>query len=246
MLENRTSASEAVAGGDALAWEAVVSHQLKTPLCAMQAELGRTRDLDRSRILRDVQRMIRLVDQLHLAGLCRSRRVRLEPTPLAASAAGVCRRLAPLALDRGQSFALRRFGADAPVMMDRALAEEAICNLVENAIKYAPKASCIVVAVTDRGKVHVIDAGPGLAEEDRARVFEPFRRGAGTAHLPGSGLGLSLASTIMAMHRGALTQVNRPRGGSVFSLHFRKPGKAALNAPRADAARLRRPSGPLG
>ena len=58
--------------------------------------------------------------------------------------------------------------------------------------------------------------------------------------------GLSLASTIMAMHRGALAQVNRPRGGSVFSLHFRASGEAASVAPRADAARLRSPLGSLG
>ena len=231
---------DAMTAAEVLSWEAVVSHQLKTPLCAMQAELARAREVDRSRILHDVQRLIRLIDQLHLAGLCRSRRIRMRPAPLAAAATQVCTRLAPLALDRGQTLALRRFGPDPLVMIDWALAEEAICNLVENAIKYAPEGSRVDVCVTDRGKVHVLDEGPGLTEADRVRVFEPFRRGAGAAGLPGSGLGLSLAAMIMSMHKGDVVQVNRPRGGSVFTLRFRKPKEAAVvHAPPAAPWRRR-------
>lgn len=204
-----------------MSWEAVVSHQLKTPLCAMQAQLEQSAGVDPSRILRDVQRMLRLIDQLHLAGLCSSGRVRMDPGPLGAAAAAVCRRLAPLALDRGQRLGFRCPPADPLVLMDRALAEEAVCNLVENAIKYGPPGGTIAVAVTGGGRVHVLDDGPGVAPGDRAEMFEPFRRGAATAHLPGSGLGLSLAANIMSVHRGSVSHAPRRRGGAAFTLSFR-------------------------
>lgn len=211
-----------------LSWEAVVSHQLKTPLCAMQARLEQAAAVDPSRMLHEVQRMIRLIDQLHLAGMCRTGRVKVALTPLMPSVAAVCSRLAPLALDRGQRFELRCLGPEPEVMIDPTLAQEAVCNLVENAIKYSPADSTIVIAVTGGGMVHVLDEGPGMTVEDRTRMLEPFRRGSAAADLPGSGLGLSLAGSIMRMHRGALSQVNRTRGGSAFTLRFRRRGETAL------------------
>ncbi|WP_019956787.1 sensor histidine kinase [Yoonia vestfoldensis] len=208
-------------------WEAVVSHQLKTPLCALQAQLQRTA-VDRSRILHDVQRMLRLIDQLHLAGLCRSGMVRMQQGSLDAAAATVCERLLPLALDRGQRFVFRRIGGPVSAMMDRALAEEAICNLLENAIKYAPSGSTIAVVVTSGGTVHVLDRGPGIPLSEVTQLFEPFRRGAGTSHLPGSGLGLSLAASIMSVHRASIDYRPRRGGGSCFRLKFKRPGQSSL------------------
>ena len=212
-------------------WEAVVSHQLKTPLCAMQAQLEQTAEVDPSRMLRDVQRMLRLIDQLHLAGLCSAGRVRMDAAPLGAAAAAVCRRLVPLVLDRGLRLSFRRPPDDPLVMMDPALAEEAICNLLENAIKYARPGGAITVAVTGGGRVHVLDDGPGVAPADRGRIFEPFARGANAGRLPGSGLGLSLAANIMSVHRGRATHAPRRGGGAAFTLHFRPAAGAVPQAP---------------
>ena len=206
---------------DNVTWEELVSHQLRTPLCVMTAELDRARRLDPDAMRRSIQRLLRLIDQLHLAGLCRRQgRLRAGPSCLADAARRVCIRLAPIALDRDQALAFRDFGGGASTLLDRPLAEEAICNLVENAIKYAPSGSRIDVVATARGRLHVLDRGPGVAEEDASRIFDAFARGRRTAGTPGSGLGLALARKVACMHGGTLSHDHRAGGGSVFTLSF--------------------------
>jgi signal transduction histidine kinase len=74
----------------------------------------------------------------------------------------------------------------------------------------------------DRLIVHVDDSGPGVSDEDAARIFEPFGRGkVGQESRPGLGLGLAIARRICE-HNGASIAVARsPRGGARFSLSFR-------------------------
>lgn len=209
---------------DNVTWECIVSHQLKTPLCAMTAELDRNRSFDADTMRRNIQRLLRLIDQLHLAGICRSQsRIDLVPISLVELARRVCIRLAPLALDQDRTLAFRVFKKQVNVLADQVLAEEVLFNVIENAIKYSPPRSEIVVAVTASSQVHVMDRGPGIDPADEDLIFEPFKRGHRTLNRPGSGLGLALAQSIVDLHKGEMRHRPRVDGGTAFSISFQKP-----------------------
>lgn len=83
-----------------------------------------------------------------------------------------------------------------------------ITNLTDNAIRYTPEGGRIEVAVRDDGDCHAVitvtDNGPGIAPEERTRVFERFYRALGTK-VSGTGLGLAIVSRIVQMHNGTIT-----------------------------------------
>lgn len=97
-----------------------------------------------------------------------------------------------------------------------------LVNLLENAAKYAPAGSPITVRVHRDDAwfvVDVLDRGPGVPEAERARIFEPFYRPAGTApDVRGTGLGLSIARGLSEAQGGRLTYAPRLGGGAAFSL----------------------------
>jgi signal transduction histidine kinase len=118
----------------------------------------------------------------------------------------------PVAEENGLTLTLE---TDAPLIMrgGRELIGQALANLVDNAIKYGSPRDAggqdRIVKIEarrlkDRIMLTVADRGPGIAPGDRARVLERFVRLEGSRSLPGSGLGLSLASAVARLHQGAL------------------------------------------
>lgn len=99
-----------------------------------------------------------------------------------------------------------------------------LCNLLENAARYSPESQPIELAARrDNGSLvfTVSDRGPGVGDEDIARIFEPFYRARSAAPDAGrAGLGLSIARTLAEIQGGSLTYTSRPGGGSVFALHL--------------------------
>ena len=98
----------------------------------------------------------------------------------------------------------------------------AIKNLIENAFKYSPENSSIVV----KGKqtknetiIEVIDEGPGIPEEQLKKITKAFVRIPGSKE-SGFGLGLSICNKVMVAHGGSLKIKNVPGGGACFALHF--------------------------
>ena len=94
------------------------------------------------------------------------------------------------------------------VMGDRNLLFQAVSNLLDNAIKFAPEGGEVGVEVAIDGKiatVAVTDSGPGVDEEHRARLTERFFRAPGSEGVTGTGLGLTLAHAIAEAHDGKLT-----------------------------------------
>ncbi|MCA1586926.1 MAG: HAMP domain-containing histidine kinase, partial [Acidobacteria bacterium] len=114
----------------------------------------------------------------------------------------------------------------AVVVGDVRLLERVLENLLDNAIRFTPPGGAVGVAcarVGNRVTVRVTDTGPGIAAEDRDRIFDRFYRGRQPAN-PSSdtaGLGLSIARRIVEVHGGELAVTPRSGGGSefVFSLH---------------------------
>jgi len=101
------------------------------------------------------------------------------------------------------------------VAIDGLLIEQALINLLDNALKYSPPGSPVGIAVARANgtiAVEVSDRGPGLTSVDAARVFEKFYRSA-TSGTPGAGLGLAICQAIVRAHGGEIAAGNRPDGG---------------------------------
>jgi signal transduction histidine kinase len=89
----------------------------------------------------------------------------------------------------------------------------ALRNLIENALNYGASARVAVRREADEAVVEIDDDGPGIAEADRARVFEPFVRleTSRSKQTGGIGLGLSIARTMIHAHGGEIALANRPK-----------------------------------
>jgi two-component system, NtrC family, nitrogen regulation sensor histidine kinase NtrY len=109
-----------------------------------------------------------------------------------------------------------------PVMCDRTLFRRVVANLVENAVQAAQGAGrvpAIRIAVEARGAravVAVADNGPGVAEPDRQRIFDPYV----THRAGGTGLGLAIVRKIVIDHGGDVTVGTAPTGGALFTVEL--------------------------
>ncbi len=100
-----------------------------------------------------------------------------------------------------------RAGAVQPVNGDPHLLQQAVANLLDNAIKFAPPGTTITLSVGMEGErlaITVADQGPGMSEDDLSRASERFFRAETARNTPGAGLGLSLVQAVMSLHGGSL------------------------------------------
>jgi two-component system sensor histidine kinase KdpD len=107
------------------------------------------------------------------------------------------------------------------VPLDPLLLEQALINLLDNAVQHTPPDRPIEVsAVRDDGTVSVVvaDRGPGLADGEAERVFDKFYRGAAARPRSGAGLGLAIVRGIAEAHGGRAAAENRPGGGALFRI----------------------------
>jgi signal transduction histidine kinase len=216
------------------------AHELRTPLAAMrvnaealQAHQGDPRDhqlLDG--LLRSNQRANRLVAQL--LGLMRSdaeaSRSALQPLALDALTQDRLAALAPLAHARGVELELHADG-DCRVEGDSEGLVSLLDNLIENAIKYSPSGAPVAVHVRREGQdvaLHVTDAGPGIPEPLRGRVFDRFFRAPDQVQ-PGSGLGLAIVKAVADRH-AARIELHAGEGGRGLSFSVRFAASAATIA----------------
>jgi two-component system OmpR family sensor kinase len=101
-------------------------------------------------------------------------------------------------------------------------------NLVSNALHHTPPEAPVTISVGTRDGeaiLEVADTGPGLSDEQKARVFERFYRAdtARTRTRGGSGLGLSIVAALVAAHSGRVTVSDTPGGGATFTVHLPLP-----------------------
>jgi two-component system sensor histidine kinase KdpD len=121
---------------------------------------------------------------------------------------------------------------NAVVLVDPAQTERIIENLVSNAVKYTPAGTPITLraAVTEGAGVNIVveDEGPGISEEIRKAIFEPFVRATmdGT-FTQGTGIGLALVDRFARLHGGRAWVTERPGGGASFHVLLRGPNETA-------------------
>ena len=224
------------------------AHELRTPLAAIKLQsqlLSRAKDPETrakyaSRLQEGVARATRLVEQLLTIA-------RLDPDAhdkpmsefnLATAARSAVEDLAVSA--EAKHITLTADCTDITMIGMEDAVRLMITNLTDNAIRYTPEGGRIEVAVKNDGEKHalitVTDNGPGIAPEERTRVFERFYRALGTK-VSGTGLGLAIVSRIVQMHNGTISikdgfvrpaHDGEPEGfGAQFAVRF--PLAAAAN-----------------
>jgi hypothetical protein len=94
-----------------------------------------------------------------------------------------------------------------PAYGDRELVQQAVANLVDNAVKFSPPGGQVLLRATASPagvEIVVADQGPGIPSADRARAIERFFRGEAARSTPGAGLGLALVQAVAQLHQGSL------------------------------------------
>jgi signal transduction histidine kinase len=135
-----------------------------------------------------------------------SRRAAFAEVDLAPLLAGVAELYGVVAEDRGISLDMQA-PSQLPAYGDRELIQQAVANLMDNAVKFSPPGGAVRLsaALTPAGvEIAVADQGPGIPEEERARAAERFYRGETARNTPGAGLGLALVQAVSQLHGGSL------------------------------------------
>lgn len=232
------------------------SHELRTPLTAIRSvgEVGlrehaspeHYREVIGS-MLEEAGRLTHLVESLLAIARADAGQVHLAPVGVAVLpfVREVTTLIEVLAEEKGQHLTVE--GEEtARVQADPAILRQIVINLLDNAIKYSPRAGTISVRVATAGAtvaIEVQDCGPGIPAEHRTRVFDRFYRvdEARSRDAGGAGLGLAIAKWGAEAHRGRLELVCPSGGGCIFRLllpaHTASPRPAelpaALNVPSA-------------
>ena len=212
-----------------------ISHQTRTPVANLQlyaqllAEqpLGPEGRACAEAIEMQAQKLQSLIEALVKTSRLESGVLALHPAPgeLAPMAERATAQYAPKAAAKGLSLAVGPIAGSA--VFDPKWTEEALCNLLDNAVKYTPAGGAVTVSVQAYelfAAVRVRDTGPGIPEEEQAKIFGRFYRAPAAYQAEGVGIGLYLARQIAAGQGGYLKVESAPGAGSTFSLYLPREG----------------------
>ncbi len=232
-LRQEAEQARALAEGNRIrtALLAAVSHDLRTPLAGIKAAVSSLRsddvawsEEDQAELLAGIEEGADRLD--HLVGnlLDMSRLQTGTVTPL----------IREIDLDEVVPMALGGVAEDSVeldvpetlpmVAVDAGLLERTVANLVENAVKYNALGTPVLVsasALADRVEVRVVDRGPGVPDEAKERIFEPFQRYGDAPRGAGVGLGLAVARGFAEAMGGTLNAEDTPGGGLTMVLTLR-------------------------
>ncbi|EKU28289.1 sensor histidine kinase [Alcaligenes sp. RM2] len=214
------------------------SHQLKTPLAVLLTQVDFALSLAKTDEMKEVLEAIQLrlnntAQMTHqMVALSRVRdaadqlrtRAALGTVDLCQQAGLVVDELWSLARSKRQDLGLDAPSTPVRVAGEAWLLQQALSNMVSNAIKYCPRAACITVTVRKEGPVcsiQVEDDGPGMSADDMAKAGHRFRRGEAGKALQGSGLGLAIVQAIAQIHGARMSLRTGPQQrGLIVRLEF--------------------------
>ena len=205
------------------------AHRVRTPLTVVRAQAEITlRQIDKPRNRKNLKEIIRAIDESSRAAgqLLDHAMVTFRADNLALEKVNVCQlindtvdRLRPLADLRDISLEVELFHP-ASVLGDTILLQNALYNIIDNAIKYSPIDSRVVTTVSSIDKniqISVNDTGPGFNSGEPSKLIERFQRGENVEGIIGSGLGLTIVHEVVEAHKGHLEIKNLVGGGACVS-----------------------------
>ncbi len=211
-----------------------MTHELRTPLAQIQL-FAETLLLERARspesrrgaveaIVRETRRLVGMLENvLAVSRVGRpSERLLFRPEAIDRLVEEVMAGFGPLLRQRGIT-PLVLIGEAGTAPVDAEAVRRILINLVDNAIRHAPGGKAITVTATMSGSALVLtveDEGPGLAEAEVSRLWQPFERGSGTG---GSGLGLAVVRRLVDLHGGAARVERGQAGGARFVVSLPLP-----------------------
>ncbi|WP_431131079.1 ATP-binding protein [Variovorax paradoxus] len=214
------------------------AHELRSPLAALKLQVqglqrapdAAARDLAVSRLVAGIDRATRLVEQMlalarHEASMAAG--AKPQPVDLAEVARLAISDAVAAAQARGIDVGVSHADAGAVVNGQPEALRMLLRNLIDNAVKYTPEQGRVDVGIAMNGsavELSVDDSGPGLPEEERARVLDRFYR-SGEPQAPGSGLGLAIVKSIADLHGASVMLAASPSLGGLRVL-VRFPSKA--------------------
>jgi two-component system sensor histidine kinase KdpD len=226
-LEAEAHAADAVSAANELrtAILSAVSHDLRTPISAIKASVTSLLQQDVDWTPEARQEFLETIDEEtdRLNALIGNL---LDMSRLQTGALEISS--APVGLEEVLPAALRSLGVadgavriDVPdslprVRADRGLLERALANIISNAVRFSPDGSPALVSagvVDGTVDVRVVDRGPGVARDDRERLFKPFQRLGDSGHSEGVGLGLAVAKGFLEAMGGEIEADDTPGGG---------------------------------
>jgi signal transduction histidine kinase/DNA-binding response OmpR family regulator len=213
----------------------MVSHELRTPLTSIKGYVDLILDGDAGEVSEEQQdylvivknntdRLVALINDLLDVSRIEQGRIELnrEPVDLGGSIQIVATSMKPLLEEKSQQLTLD-VPADLPrVFADSARVTQILANLLSNAYKYTPSGGHIAMAASPEPgwvSVSVQDDGIGLTREDQEKLFTRFFRAnnSTTREVGGTGLGLTITKSLIALHGGQITVASTPGAGSKFS-----------------------------
>jgi len=226
---------------------AAVSHDLRSPLASAKAAVSSLRSDDvvwtpdesvelLATADESLDKLITLVENLLDMSRLHAGALRILVQPVALD------ELVPLALDDigpdGAQVRTRVPASLPPVAADPGLLERVVVNLIRNALRYSPGGRPPVLTGSElagRVELRIVDRGPGIADDDRERIFAPFQRLGDRDNTTGLGLGLALSRGLTEAMGGTLTPEETPGGGLTMVLSMpvlpAASAVASVNAP---------------
>lgn len=233
LLKNRLKESEAASNAKSRRLSTVV-HEIRTPLNGI---LGMTHLLSQTKLTAEQQNYLsgirqsghllaQLVDDILDLSTMEAGRFRLNTRAenLRQLLESVVEMLSPRAHEKRIEIAAT-FAADLPELLDfdPARLRQVLFNVIGNAVKFTPSGGVLVRVTLAEANVEiaVIDTGPGMTPQEQARIFGEFEQvGSVEARSGGTGLGLGIASRILAEFDGSLSVKSRKGEGSTFTIRF--------------------------
>jgi signal transduction histidine kinase len=195
---------------------AAITHDLQTPLTRMRLRLEKVSDCElQERLIGDLSAMQAMVRE----GLDLARSMDTTETMTALDLDSLLDSVCADAADAHQHVTLS--GRANMALLGRPMdLRRCLVNLIDNAVKYGQQATVIVDRMGGAARIRIRDKGPGIADAELARVFEPFYRieGSRSRESGGTGLGLTIARNIAEQHGGSIALTNHPDGGLEVTL----------------------------
>lgn len=218
----------------------MTSHEFRTPLSVIMSSsemldaYGDRWPIEKktehfARIRTSALGMTRMLEDILLIGRSDSGMLKFEPHEV--ELAPLCERIQVAVADSSgarQRIHTRGLDDDATVVADPALLGHILENLLGNALKYSTGPVQFVVERAQGAlRLRVTDEGIGISDEDQARLFETFQRGANVGSIPGTGLGLAIVKRAVDLHGGSVSVESAVGVGTTFSVTLPVQGVAA-------------------